>query len=138
LKEYNLSFDPDIILQSNQLIIAICDDLKRIAKKKGLKEHEQVKAIYLEKESIPEMMVLQRAILMKQYTKIMEEMYQSLDLNLYGHTHSRRNSIIENGDEYNNIINNNNLPKFRFFRGVFFVLLFTGLALYMTLIKYCK
>jgi len=82
------------------------------------------------------MMVLQRGVLIKQYETIMEEMYQSLDLNMrYGHTSSRRKSTIKNKAEWENKTTTMRLPKFRFFRGVFFVMLFTGLALYMTLAR---
>uniref|UniRef100_A0A6B2KWX2 sphingomyelin phosphodiesterase n=1 Tax=Arcella intermedia TaxID=1963864 RepID=A0A6B2KWX2_9EUKA len=128
-KEYILH-DPKVIYKSKQLIQAICEDLQQIAQAKGLQEHQEVKAVYLEKEEIPEMMVLQRATLLKRYEKIMLEMYNALRISNEEYvtrpTRSKSITIVQNAEWESNLLT---IPfQFNFVRVLVLCSVFTSIA----------
>jgi len=113
--------------------MAICQNLQTIALEKDLKDFQYIKAVYLEKEDFPEMMVLQRSKLFKQYEAIMKEIYSSMEqMDIqYGFSRRRNSNPPNDWDPLNTVGLTNKPLKFTFFRVLFVVIILYGFAFYM-------
>uniref|UniRef100_A0A6B2KYP8 AMP-dependent synthetase/ligase domain-containing protein n=1 Tax=Arcella intermedia TaxID=1963864 RepID=A0A6B2KYP8_9EUKA len=76
-----VSLDPEQMYHSREVISVIGKDLRRIAQRNKLEDHEEIKMIYLSQTPLPAILLLQRSYLTNKFAAIIDDMYAELKNN---------------------------------------------------------